>query len=84
VEFNLGDNANAVMIPTQAIIPQARDKKVIVYKNGVADFNTVVTGIRDSAKVEILSGLTIGDTVITTGLLAIKPGSKVQISSFKK
>ena len=84
VEFNLGDNAEAVMIPTQAIIPQARDKKVIVYKNGVADFNTVVTGIRDSAKVEILSGLTIGDTVITTGLLAIKPGSKVQISSFKK
>lgn len=84
VEFNLGDNANAVMIPTQAIIPQARDKKVIVYKNGVADFNTVVTGIRDSAKVEILNGLSIGDTVITTGLLAIKPGSKVQISSFKK
>jgi membrane fusion protein (multidrug efflux system) len=84
VEFNLGDNAQAVMIPTQAIIPQARDKKVIVYKNGVADFNTVVTGIRDSAKVEILNGLSIGDTVITTGLLAIKPGSKVQISSFKK
>ena len=84
VEFNLGDNAEAVMIPTQAIIPQARDKKVIVYKNGVADFNTVVTGIRDSAKVEILNGLSIGDTVITTGLLAIKPGSKVQISSFKK
>jgi membrane fusion protein (multidrug efflux system) len=84
VEFNLGDNAHAVMIPTQAIIPQARDKKVIVYKNGVADFNTVVTGIRDSAKVEILNGLSIGDTVITTGLLAIKPGSKVQISSFKK
>lgn len=84
VEFNLGDNTHAVMILTQAIIPQARDKKVIVYKNGVADFKTVVTGIRDSAKVEILSGLSIGDTVITTGLLAIKPGSKVQISSFKK
>ncbi|MEO6705256.1 MAG: efflux RND transporter periplasmic adaptor subunit, partial [Ginsengibacter sp.] len=57
VEFNLGDNKNAVMIPTQAIIPQARDKKVIVYRNGVAEFNTVVTGIRDSAKVEILQGL---------------------------
>ena len=36
----MGDNNNAIMIPTQAIIPQARDKKVIVYQNGIADFNT--------------------------------------------
>ena len=83
VEFNLGNNENAVMVPTQAIIPQARDKKVIVYRNGIADFATVTTGIRDSAKVEIVEGLAIGDTVITTGLLAIKPGSKVQISTYK-
>ena len=84
VEFNLGENENAIMIPTQCIIPEARDKKVIVYKNGTADFNTVETGIRDSAKIEILKGLSIGDTIITTGLLSIKPGSSIQISSFKK
>ena len=84
VDFNLGENNNALMIPTQSIIPQARDKKVIVYRGGSADFNTVTTGIRDSSKVEILSGLAIGDTIITTGLLSIKPGSKITISSFKK
>ncbi len=84
VNFDMGDNNNAIMIPTQAIIPEARDKKVIVSKNGVAQFNVVKTGDRDSAKVEILQGLTIGDTVITTGLLNIKPGSKVSISSLKK
>lgn len=84
VNFDMGNNNNAIMIPTQAIIPQARDKKVIMYKNGIANFNTVVTGERDSAKVEILSGLAIGDTVITTGLLSIKPGSKINLSSLKK
>lgn len=84
VLFNLGDNANAVMVPSQCIIPEARDKKVITYKNGIADFVIVETGIRDSAKVEILKGLSIGDTIITTGLLSIKPGSKLNISSFKK
>ena len=84
VDFNMGNNNNAIMIPTQAIIPQARDKKVIVYRNGIAEFKTITTGIRDSAKVEILNGLAIGDTVITTGLLSIKPGTKIQISSFKK
>ena len=60
VIFDMGNNNNAIMVPTQAIIPQARDKKVIVYKNGIASFNTVVTGTRDSARVEILSGLNIG------------------------
>ena len=84
IEFNIGDNANAIMLPTQAIIPKARDKEVIVYKDGMAKFTTVVTGIRDSSKVEIISGVAFGDTVITTGLLSIKPGSKIQISSYKK
>lgn len=84
VMFDMGDNNKAVMIPTQAIIPQARDKKVIVYNGGLADFKTVITGTRDSAKVEILSGLSIGDTVITTGLLSIKPGDKINLSSLNK
>jgi len=84
VIFDMGDNNSAIMIPTQAIIPQARDKKVIVYRNGTAQFNTVVTGTRDSSKVEILSGLAVGDTIITTGLLSIKPESKINLSSLKK
>ena len=81
VAFDMGDNNDAIMVPTQAIIPEARDKKVIVYNGGNADFKIVTTGTRDSAKVEILSGLSIGDTVITTGLLSIKPGSRIKLSS---
>lgn len=84
VNFDMGDNNSAIMIPTQSIIPEARDKKVIVSKNGIAQFNVVKTGERDSAKVEILDGINIGDTVITTGLLNIKPGVKINISSLKK
>ena len=81
VILNFGENSNALLIPTQAIIPQARNKKVIVYRDGTAKFETVETGIRDSARVEIISGLKIGDTIITTGLLAIKPEGKVAITS---
>lgn len=84
VNFDMGNNNQAIMIPTQAVIPQARDKKVIVYRNGIADFVTVVTGTRDSSKVEIISGLNVGDTVITTGLLAIKPEAKINLSTLKK
>lgn len=84
IHFRLGENQSAVMIPSQAVIPQARDKKVILYRNGKPEFATVATGLRDSASVEILQGVSLGDTVVTTGLLTVKPDSKLIISSFKK
>lgn len=71
---------NALMVPSQALIPQARGKQIIVYKNGIADFNDVTTGIRDSAMVQITSGLQKGDTVITTGLMSLKPKAKVIVT----
>ncbi len=84
VHFDMGENNQAIMVPSQAIIPEARDKKVIVYRSGRADFSSVVTGERDSAKVEITKGLVVGDTIITTGLLTIKPGMPIALSSVKK
>jgi len=84
VNFNMGVNDQALMVPTQAIIPGARDKKVIIDRNGQATFQTVVTGTRDSANVQIVSGVAVGDTIITTGILQIKPGNKIRISSLKK
>jgi membrane fusion protein (multidrug efflux system) len=68
---------NAIVIPSQAIIPQARGKKVYLYNGGNAEFVDVTTGIRDSANVQITSGLNVGDTVLVTGLLSLKPGGKV-------
>jgi membrane fusion protein (multidrug efflux system) len=71
---------NALMIPSQAIIPQARGKKVIVYRDGKAHFVDVVTGVRDSSMVQITEGLTKGDTVVITGLLSIKPDAKIMVT----
>jgi membrane fusion protein (multidrug efflux system) len=84
VKIGLGQNNAALMIPSQAVIPKARNKEVILYTNGVAKMETVTTGIRDSAMVEITSGLKAGDTVLITGLLTTKAGSKVIISKVNK
>jgi membrane fusion protein (multidrug efflux system) len=67
-------------VPTQAIIPQARGKKVIVYQGGLAKFNDVTTGIRDSSMVQITSGLKAGDTIVITGLLSVRPDTKIQMN----
>jgi len=83
VSLELGKSDSAIMVPTQAIIPQAQSKSLIIAKNGNAHFVTVKTGIRKSTMVEITEGIAAGDTVITTGLLFVKEGDKIKYSQVK-
>lgn len=70
----------AIMLPTQTIIPDNRGKKVIVCRNGKALFCPVQTGIRSFSKVQILDGVQAGDTVLTSGLMFVKPESELIIT----
>ena len=79
VKLSFDPDPNSILVPTQAILPQARGKKVILYKGGTAIFADVVTGERDSARVQITQGLTEGDTIVVTGLLSVRPESKILI-----
>jgi membrane fusion protein (multidrug efflux system) len=80
VSLALGNNASALLIPNQAIIPQARDKKVILCKNGKAKFVVVKTGVRQAGMIEITEGIQAGDTVCTTGILFLRPDARVTFS----
>lgn len=80
VNLQLGQDDDALLVPTQAVIPTARDKQVILIRKDSVMFTSVQTGIRDSAYIQILTGLKPGDTVITSGLMAIRPTSKVKIT----
>lgn len=84
VTLRLSENHNALMIPTQTIIPEEENKSVIVARHGKAHFITVQTGIRKSSDIEITDGLQPGDTVITSGLLFLKEGGKLQYATIKK
>lgn len=84
VELSLGERPQALMVPTQAIIPTERDKKLIVVKGGKAVFVSVKTGVRESANIEVAEGIAAGDTVVTTGILFLKPGAVVKFSKIIK
>jgi membrane fusion protein (multidrug efflux system) len=84
VNLQLGKSANALMVPTQAVIPLARNKQIILLRKDSVKFLTVETGIRDSVFVQILKGLKPGDTIITTGLMAIRPKSKLKITKVSR
>ena len=84
VNLQLGETNDALMIPTQAVIPTARNKQVIVLRRDTAVFNIVETGIRDSAYVQVSKGLKRGDTVIITGLMSIRPSAKIKIGKLNR
>lgn len=83
VKIVLGQNLNAIMVPTIVVQPQGRKKLVYLYKGGKSIPADITTGIRDSSNVQVLTGLNVGDTVITTGLLFLRPGADVKLKKIQ-
>lgn len=80
VELNLKQTSNAILIPTVSIVPELKGQIVYLYRSGVVVPQPVETGVREETQVQIVKGLSEGDTVITSGILQIRPNSKVKIS----
>lgn len=83
VYVNASTDKNSIMVPSDAIIPDAKKDKLVIVKNGIAKFTDIETGVRDAGTVEITSGLNAGDSVIVTGVLFARAGKPVQIRSVK-
>jgi membrane fusion protein (multidrug efflux system) len=83
VKLALNSHQNSILIPTQCIIPTLKGKKVLLCKNGKAQEAIVETGFRSDEQIEILTGLQIGDSVLTSGLLSIKPDADLKIIPVK-
>lgn len=84
VRLELSATPQALMVPSQAVMPGARDKKVAVARNGKATFMTVETGVREASQVQILSGLQPGDTLIISGMMQLKPDGAIKITRIQK
>jgi membrane fusion protein (multidrug efflux system) len=83
VELVLKKINNAILIPSEAIIPDLKGQKVFIYRNGKALPQPVETGIRTDQNVQLTSGVSEGDTIITSGMLQLRPGASVSISEFE-
>lgn len=72
---------NAIAIPTEAIVPEMGKDKVFLYKSGKAEPVEVVTGIRTDGEVQIIKGLQMGDTILTSGTLQLRMGLAVTLDN---
>jgi membrane fusion protein (multidrug efflux system) len=79
VEVTLDRFDKALVLPSEAIIPQLGSEKVLICQRGKVVSKSVLTGIRTEREVQILQGIEAGDTVITTGLLQLREGSPVKV-----
>ena len=81
ITLALNDVKNAITIPTQALALDISGELVFIYKNGFAVPRKVESGIRTEEEVQIVDGITPGDTIITTGVMQLRPQAKVKIMS---
>lgn len=83
IQLEANKGKQAIVVPTNAIIPEASAKKLIVVKNGMGTFVEVETGQRNKNVVEITKGLSPGDSVVVSGVLFVRPKQPVKVRAVK-
>ena len=79
VRITLDQIENAIVIPSISSVKEMGRDIAYVYENGFAREVEIVTGTRTSSSVEVISGLSIGDTLLTTGVMQLRTGMPVAI-----
>jgi membrane fusion protein (multidrug efflux system) len=80
VNLVLSTMEEAILVPTEAVVPEQNGKKVFLKREGKVVEQKIETGLRTDRHLEVLSGLQPGDTVLTTGILQMRTGMPVQVS----
>jgi len=83
VKVMLDNNIKGIVVPTNVIIPDAFANQLVIIKKGKPKFVNVETGIRTPSVVEITKGIQEGDSVVVSGVLFVRPSSKIKIRSVK-
>lgn len=83
VNFPLDEIKDALLIPSEAIVPVQDGKMVFISEKGKAKGITVETGARTNKDVLILNGIKPGDTVLTSGVMSLKDGDPIKVTVTK-
>jgi membrane fusion protein (multidrug efflux system) len=83
VELILSKIPNAILVPTESIIPILKGETVYLAKDGKAVVQRVETGTRNDSTVEVTSGLQPGDTIVTTGMMSLHPDARIKVTKVR-
>ncbi|MDN3668629.1 efflux RND transporter periplasmic adaptor subunit [Echinicola jeungdonensis] len=80
IQFNLDVDEKALMVPSEALVPELNGYKLFLAKEGKVEERKVTIGRRTEKKVQVIDGLQEGELVLTTGVLQVKEGMQVAIN----
>lgn len=81
IRIVFGTEENALMIPSEALIPEQNGFKVYKKQSGAAMEQRVKIGRRTPDEVQITEGINSGDTLITSGILQLRDGMKISVAN---
>ena len=79
VSLSAGTYANTLAVPSEAVIAEMGRDKVFVCRGGKAQPVEIVTGLRTDSSVQVVKGLSEGDSVIVSGIMQLRTGQKVRV-----
>lgn len=74
------EKSNAIQVPTEAVVPDMNEKRIWMARNGRANLVPIKTGLRTEDKIEVTSGISAGDTVLTGGLMQLRQDMPVRVN----
>jgi len=79
VKVLLSKDDDVIVVPSNALIPDAASNQVVIIKNKKAAFVNVETGMRNADLVELSGGINPGDSIVVSGVLFLRPNSLIKI-----
>ena len=79
VSFHTDVSENTIAIPTEAILTAVDGQYVFVAENGTACRVDITTGLTGNGVTEVLTGLSVGQKLITVGQAYLVDGSAVRV-----
>ncbi|WP_165024161.1 efflux RND transporter periplasmic adaptor subunit [Dysgonomonas sp. ZJ279] len=81
IEIKLQQIRNTLVVPSLATIAEMGRDIAYIYKDGVARQVTVKKGMRTASSVQILDGLSLGDTLLISGVMQLRDGIPVTLDN---
>ncbi len=81
IEIKLEEIKNTLVIPSLSTIAEMGRDIAYIYKEGRAHQVTLTKGMRTASSVQIVDGLQVGDTLLTTGVMQLRDGLPITIDN---
>jgi len=83
IEIKLREITNTIVIPSLSTVAEMGRDIAYLYKNGKAQQISLTKGMRTASSIQVVEGLKVGDTLLTSGVMQLRDGISVTIDKLE-